>query len=76
MTIIKSSDFNTRIELDNHVKSLKGESTEPSSEYQIEGTKADLARLFLSATTVVWGVSCVVTDETEDQAIVTPVERG
>jgi len=63
MTLIKAKDFATRTDLENKVRNLAGLTPTPKPDYQITGTRAELARLQLSDTNVFWGILCTITDD-------------
>ena len=62
MITLKAKDFSNRAELEFKIKSLVSDTPENKPDYEIKGTKAELARLFLSERTKVFGIKCVCTD--------------
>lgn len=74
MNILYANTYVRREDLESEVKGLVGASTEKNTDIEIHGTREELARLQLSASTSVWGVRCVVLDESPpDQKVA--VER-
>ena len=62
MTTINAKDYSSRSELENKVRSLVGLTPEPKSDYEIAGTRDELARLQLSDESIFWGIGCRITD--------------
>lgn len=56
---IKAGDFSSREELDNHVSTITGATTERKELHKITGSPAELRRLNLSPNKTVWGVPVV-----------------
>lgn len=63
MTLINAKDFSTRSELENKVRNTLGLTPDLKPDYQIKGTREELARLQLSDTATFWGISCLITDD-------------
>lgn len=79
--IIQAKDFVTRQDLETHVRNKIGLTPELKTEYEINGTRSELARLQLSDRSLFWGVRCVVTDgattpKTEARPDRGPVHKG
>lgn len=75
-TIIQAKDFNTRKDLDDHVINLYGAGTDKKLDVEIRGAGKELARLRLSGSTTVYGVSCNETDARPPTVPVEKVNRG
>lgn len=79
MTIIKIGDFPSRDALERAVEDKAGRTPEVKPDFQIVGTRKELARFFLDENCRIWGVSCVVLEKVkkkEDSAKFGKVERG
>lgn len=74
---IKAEDFKTRSELEDFVRNKIGLTTDPKPKYIIEGKVEDLRRLYLSQSTIFWGISCKELDaEPKEPVEPTKVDRG
>lgn len=62
--IIKANDFKTRQDLEEFIKAEIGVNIPDNkeSDHTIQGKRKDLKRLFLSDTSSVFGIKCVITD--------------
>ena len=77
MTIIKAKEFSSRSELENNVRNLVGLTSEPKTDYEVKGTRAELARLQLSDRNTFWGLRCVITDTpTKPKTQTEKIQRG
>ena len=64
---LRSDIFDTRYDLDRHVEALVFRSSEPLSEFVIQGTKEQLNRFSLDSKVKVHGVSVVVLPDPRDE---------
>lgn len=60
MNTIEAKNFNTRTELENHVRNTIGLSVEPRADFVISGTSEQLSKLQLSTKSVFWGIKCEI----------------
>ena len=77
MLYIKAKEFSTRSELENHIRSLCGLTPELKTDYEITGTRDELARLQLSDRRSFWGIRCLISDTpTETNPQMEKPQRG
>lgn len=82
MMILKAKDFNSRKELEQHIKQehrgyfIGAAEISKKEDCVIEGTRADLAKLRLSGATLFFGVHCIETDAVAPGPPTERVNRG
>ena len=79
METFHARNYNTRAELENHIKEKVGLNTTANEEegHIISGTKKELKKLQLSSTTTIWGVKCKMTGSSVEKDLKKKVEtRG
>lgn len=75
-THIAAGDFQNREALENHVRNKYGLTTD-AKKVVIVGTEEELRRLFLSAGSLFWGITCVAKDlQVTTPAMTEKVDRG
>ena len=62
MIILQAKNYSKREEIDNEIGKLVGKTPDIKIDYEIQGTREELERLYLSDETMVFGVKCVITD--------------
>ncbi len=67
--IIKASDFKFRNDLENRVRGLVSLTPDPKPDYEIHGSKSDLAKLQLSDTKIFWGINCYIVDKKGEKLV-------
>ena len=71
-----AKDYNARVDLEKAVRNSLGFTADLKLDSSIEGTQAELKRLFLSETTIFWGIKCVATDPDPPSPVVQKPNRG
>ena len=68
---ILAKDFDSRQDLENSLNAQIGTDIKANREagHQIVGTRAELKKLYLSDTSMVYGVRCLITDKPTDKII-------
>ncbi len=74
MKIIQVGKFGRRDELEDHVRGTYGLTPENKKEVVIHGSKEELARVHLSASSLFWGIKCEETEINEKEEVV-PVQK-
>lgn len=62
ITVLNAKDFSSRDNLETKVRSLVALTPDTKVDYQISGTRDELARLRLSDRCLFYGILCVITD--------------
>ncbi len=74
--IIKAKNFLTRTDLENEVRKM-GLTADLKPDCEIQGTRQELARLYLSDRTTFYGIKCIITDiPTEPNEKIEKIQRG
>ena len=71
-----AKNYNTRAELENHIKEKVGLNTTTNEQegHTISGTKKELKKLNLSSTTEIWGIKCKMTGSSVEKDLKKKVE--
>lgn len=76
METIKASDFKSRVDLENYVRTILPLTNEFKPDIQIKGKRAELAMLNLSDRTTFYGIKCVISDKPTEKLVVDKPQRG
>ena len=75
-TKVNAGQFKFRADLENHIRSKYGLTTDLKPNATIEGTRVELAMLGLSDRSIYWGINCVITDSPTEKREKPKVDRG